>query len=57
MINVYLYAVVGVCGLVLMALNLNVWSLLCGAGMALIGLVAAFRQYRRVKAARTAKGS
>lgn len=57
MINAYLYAVVGVCGLVLMALNLNVWSLLCGSGMAIIGLVAAFRQYRRVKAARTAKGS
>lgn len=56
MINVYLYAIVGVCGLVLMPLNLNIWSLLSGAGMALIGLVAAFRQYRRVKAARSAKG-
>lgn len=56
MINVYLYAIVGVCGLVLMALNLNIWSLLSGAGMALIGLVAVVRQYRRVKAAGSAKG-
>lgn len=57
MINVYLYAAVGFCGLVLIALNLNVWSLLSGVAMALVGLVAAFRQYRRVKAARTAKGT
>ena len=52
LISAFLYLIVGVCGLVLIAVNLNPVSLLAGLAMAVVGLAAAFRQYRRVKAAR-----
>lgn len=54
MINAYLYAVVGVCGLVLMALNLNVWSLLCGSGMAWLLLFANIVESRQPELQRAA---
>ncbi|WP_255769139.1 hypothetical protein [Pseudarthrobacter sulfonivorans] len=49
MINVFLYALVAVCGVVLAFLNLNTGSLLAGLGMAAIGTIAALQQFRRVR--------
>ena len=49
MINVFLYALIAVCGVVLAVLNLGVWSLLAGVSMGVVGAAAAVQQFRRVK--------
>lgn len=49
MIDVFFYALVAVCGVVLAFLNLNTGSRLAGLGMALIETIAALQQLRRVR--------
>lgn len=53
MINVYLYALVAVCGLIMAVLNLNLGSLVAGICMTAVGGTASVQQYRRVKMRKT----